>query len=304
MSAAMNTGSFAKYLMPGVKAWFGMNYNQYSPQYTEIFNTERSMKAFEEHTNMNGFGHAKVMNQGENVEYDDADQTFTKQYVHVTYGLGFILTRNAMDDGQYLPLAQQYSKKLAQSMHQTKETIAANVLNRGFNSSYTGVDGIELFASNHVLTKGGTYRNELAVAADFSEASLEQACIDIQAFKDDASLTMAAKPQKLILPPALQFEARRVLGSALQNDTANNALNALKDQGVLQQGVCINQYLTDADAWFIKTDVMHGLTHMQRRDAAMSNDLDFDSENVKFKCTERYDFGWTDARGVFGSAGA
>lgn len=302
--AVISTGNISKALMPGVNAWYGMAYNQYPTQFSEIFDMERSSKYFEEDVNMNGFGLAKVKPEAQNIDYTDASQSLVQRYVHVTYALGYILSRENIEDNQYMGLAEQMTKALANSMRQTKENVGANVLNRGFNSSYVGADNIELFSQVHLRTKGGTFRNELATPADLSEASLEQACIDVQKFKDDAGLTLSAMPRKLIIPAELQFEAERILKSSLQADTANNALNALKNRGILPDGVCVNQYLTDADAFFIKTDVSNGLKHMQRRDAAMENDTDFDSENVKFKCTERYAFGWTDPRGMFASAGA
>lgn len=301
---AIATGSLAKALWPGVNAFFGMAYKEHSPEYKEIFDIERSEKNFEEDVNVYGTGLASVKPEGENIKYDDMAQSWVKRYAHITYGLGFVITREAVEDNLYMKLAEQRSKRLAFSMRQTKENVAANVLNRAFNSSYTGADGLELCSTAHLLAKGGTFKNELTTAADLSEASLEQACIDIMDMVDDSGLKVNIMPRKLIVPTALCFEAERILRSSLQNDTANNALNALRSKGVLPEGHVVNHYLTDSDAFFIKTNCPDGMKMFQRRDVGMENDTDFDSENMKFKCTERYSVGWTDPRGIFGSPGA
>ena len=302
--AIINTGALAKALWPGVNKWFGMSYDEYPSEYTEIFRTESSEKNFEEDVNAYGLGLAMVKPEGENLAYDSMAQGFLKRYTHTTYALGFIITREAIEDNQYMELAEKRARALAYSMRQTKENVGANVLNRAFDNNYTGADGLELCSTAHLLSKGGTYKNELTTAADLSEASLEQMCIDVADFKDDAGLRIAVMPRKLIIPSALQFEAERILKSTLQNDTANNALNAMKSKGVLPEGYCVNHYLTDTDAYFIRTDCPDGMKHFQRRDMAIDNDTDFDSENMKFKASERYVFGWTDPRGIFGSPGA
>ena len=302
--AIINTGSLAKALWPGVNKWFGHGYDEHSMEYKEIFKETRSDKNFEEDVNSYGLGLAVVKPEGENVSYDSMAQGFLKRYVHSTVALGFIVTREQIEDNQYMELAEQRSKSLAFSMRQTKENVAANVLNRAFNSSYTGADGVELCSTAHLLSKGGTFKNELSTAADLSEASLEQACIDIMDHKDDAGLRISVMPRKLIIPKELCFEAERILKSSLQNDTANNALNALKSKGVLPEGYAVNHYLTDSDAFFLLTNAPDGMKHFQRRDVAIDNDTDFDSENMKFKASERYVFGWTDPRGIFGSPGA
>lgn len=300
----INTGAFSKALWPGVNKWYGAAYDEHALQYKEIFKTETSDKNFEEDVNHYGTGLAVVKPEGEDITYDSMGQGFKQQYVHKTYALGFVVTRESIEDNQYMELAKSQSEALGLSMRQTKENVAANVLNRAFNSSYTGADGLELCSTAHLLSKGGTFRNELATAADLSEASLEQMCIDIMDMRNDANLRINVMPQKLVIPTALCFEAERILKSTLQNDTANNALNALKSKGVLPGGVVVNNYLTDSDAFFIITNCPNGLRHFQRRAMELTDDTDFGSENVKFKATERYSFGFTDPRGVFGSPGA
>ncbi len=302
--AIISTGSVAKALWPGVNAFFGLAYNEHPLECREIFNVEKSDKNFEEDVNVYGLGLATVKDEGANIAYDTMAQGFLKRYVHVTYGLGFIITREAIEDNLYMKLAEQRAKALAFAMRQTKENVAANVLNRAFTSTFTGADGKELCATDHLLAKGGTFKNELTTAADLSEASLEQAMIDIMDMVNDAGLKIQIMPEKLILPTALCFEAERILKSNLQNDTANNAINALRSKGVLPQGMTINHYLTDQDAFFIKTNCPDGMKNFQRRDVQIDNDTDFDSENMKYKATERYIFSWTDPRGIFGSPGA
>lgn len=301
--AVIGTGSLAKALWPGVNAWYGLAYDEYPMEYGEIFDMERSEQNFEEDVNVHGFGLAPVKPEGQSVSYDDMAQGFLKRYTHITYALGFIITREQIEDNLYMKLAEQRSKALAFSMRQTKENVGANVLNRGFNNAYTGADGLELFSSVHKKSKGGTFRNELATPADLSEAALEQACIDIMKFDNDAGLTISIMPRKMIIPVDLCFEAERILKSNLQNDTANNAINALRSKGVLPEGFVVNHYLTDTDAWFIKTNCPDGMKHFQRRDMSIDNDTDFDSENMKFKASERFSMGWTDPRGMFGVEG-
>jgi hypothetical protein len=302
--AIINTGALAKSLWPGVNKWFGMGYDEYPLEYKELFRSERSEKNFEEDVNSYGLGLAVVKPEGENISYDSMAQGFLKRYVHTTYALGFIVTREQIEDNMYMELAEKRSKRLAFSMRQTKENVGANVFNRAFDGNYAGADGLELCSDAHLLSKGGTYKNELSTAADLSEASLEQACIDIMDFKDDAGLRIQVMPRKLVIPKELCFEAERILKSTLQNDSANNALNALRSKGVLPEGYVVNHYLSDADAFFILTNCPDGMKHFERRDMAIENDTDFDSENMKFKASERYVFGWTDPRGIFGSPGS
>lgn len=302
--AVIGKGSLPRALWPGINKWAGADYNELKHQYKEIFQIDQSSKSYEIDATLSQTGLLRVKPEGSNISYDDFAQGFTQTYTHITYASGFIITREEIEDNQYMELAQKRAKFLGRSAKETKENVAANILNRAFNSSYTGADGVELCSTAHVLEKGGTYRNELATAADLSESSLEQMCIDIMDFRDGANKLINAKPRKLVIPRALCFEAERILKSTLQNDTANNAINALKSKGILPEGYVVNHYLTDSDAFFVLTDVPDGLKLFQRRALETANDSDFDSENMKFKVTERYSVGWTDPRGIMGSPGA
>lgn len=303
----ITTSNFAKDLVPGVKTWFGQKYKEYPIEYLEIFEKMGSTKAFEEEVGVTGFGLAAIKTEGAGVAYDEQEQGFVSRYTHVTYGLGFIITREMYEDGIAVTVALRRASALAFSIRQTKEMIGANVLNRAFNSSYTmgtNSDGKELCATDHPNKSGGTWRNELATAADLSEAALEQACIDIAAFTTDRGLSIAIMPQKLIIPSALEFDAFRILESIGQSGSANNDINALRASKKFPQGVKVNHYLTDADAWFIGTNCPDGLKYMERRADAFGTENDFDTENAKFKATFRGSFGWSDPRGIFGSPGA
>lgn len=302
--AVIATGNIAQALWPGVNKWFGSAYDEYPKEYEEIFEMMNSSKNYEKDVNIYGLKLAQQKPEGDAIPYTDYAQGPEQRYVHLVYGLGFILTRENIEDNQYSELAEQRSKKLAFSMNQTLENVGANVLNRAFNSSYTGFDGKELCATDHPLMRGGTFANELATPLDLSEAALESMCINIAKFQDDAGLRISVLPQKLIIPVDECFNAERILHSELQNDTANNALNALKQKGMFPGGYCVNHYLTDTDAFFIKTNCPDGMKGFMRRAPAIDKDTDFDTENVKFKCTARFVFGWTDPRGVYGSAGA
>jgi hypothetical protein len=303
----ITTSNFAKDLVPGVKTWFGQKYKEYPIEFLDIFEKGNSTKAFEEEAGVTGFGLAAVKTEGSGVAYDEQEQGFVSRYTHVTYGLGFIITREMYEDGIAVTVALRRASALAFSIRQTKEMIGANVLNRAFNSAYTmgaNSDGKELCATDHPNKSGGTWRNELSISADLSEAALEQACIDIGAFKTDRGLTIAIMPQKLIIPSALEFEAFRILESIGQSHTQTNAINALRASNKFPEGVKVNHYLTDADAWFIGTNCPDGLKYMERRADAFGTENDFDTENAKFKATFRGSFGWSDARGIFGSPGA
>ena len=301
--SVINSSSFAKALWPGVNAWYGKAYNEYSTEYNKLFDTFKSTKAFEEDVGVSSFGLAVVKPEGAPIQMDSERQAFITRYSHVVYALGFIITREIMEDDQYDVVGQRKAQGLAYSMRQTKEVVAANVYNRAFSASYVGGDGKELLATDHPNFAGGTWANELTTAADLSEAALEQACIDIAGFTNDRGLLIAAKPKTLIIPRQLMFEAKRILGSDGQVYSADNTLNAIKTMGMIPE-VVVNHYLTDTDAWFIKTDVPHGMKHFERRADSFDMDNDFDTENAKFKATARYSFGWTDARGLFGSPGA
>lgn len=302
----ITTGSLTKALWPGVNAWYGETYNEFPAEYTDLFTEAKSNKAFEEDVGVSGFGLAVEKSEGGGISYDDARQSFITRYVNRSFALGFIITEEAIEDNQYnlAVLGRRDSKALAFSMRQTREILAANVYNRAFNSSYVFGDGKELLATDHPLYAGGTFANELAVAADLSEASLEQAVIDIAGFTNDRGLKIAILPKTLIIPKELMFETTRILKSELQSDSANNNINALRQMGMFPGGVKVNHYLTDADAWFIRTNAPEGMKYFNRVGNEFKPDNDFDTGNAKFKARFRCSFGNTDPRGLFGSPGA
>lgn len=302
MSGIITTGSFPKALWPGVKKWYGQTYNDYPVEYTELFDTFKSDKSFEEIVGTSGLGLAVQKGEGQPVTYDSEEQGFVSRAQHVNYGLGFIITEEMMDDDQYMLVGERRSKALARSMRQTKEIVAANMYNRAFNTSYVGGDGKAMIVSDHPNVSGGTYSNVIATAADLSEASLEQAVIDIEGFTDDRGLLIAVRPKCLIIPRQLAFEAQRILKSELRVNTANNDPNVLRMQGSIPK-VVVNHYLTDTDAWFLRTSV-EGLHYFERKADAFAQDNDFDTSNAKFKATGRYSFIWSDARTIYGSPGA
>jgi len=301
--AVITTGNHPKALWPGVNKFWGTSYEKHPLECMEIFDVKSSSKAYEEDVETLSFGLAPTKAQGAGVAYDSHSQGPTTRYTHVVYGLGYIVTKEEIDDNLYEKVSRDRAASLAFSMRTTKETVSANVLNRGFNSSYTGGDGVELISTAHV-TENGTQSNHLTVAADLSEASLEDLIIQINQMKNSTGLAIAARAQKMIIPATLEFEAQRILGSALQSGTANNDTNALRSMGIMPQGFSVNHYLTDTDAWFIKTDVENGLTMFDRTKLAFTRDNDFDTENAKAKCIERYSVGWTDWRSIFASPGA
>jgi len=300
--AIVTTGSFTKALWPGVNAWYGKTYNQFSTEYDKIFSTHKSRKAFEEDVGYSGFGLAQIKGEGAGVSYDSMKQGFITRYAHVEYGLGFVITRNAVEDDLYDVVGERKASSLAMSLRQTKETVAANVLNRAFNLNYTGGDGKEMCATDHPNVAGGTWSNELATAADISEAALEQACIDLGKFTNDRGLKIAVKATKLVIPVDLQFEAGKIMKTEYEVGTANNTVNLVRSK--FPAGMVINHYLTDTDAWFIMTDTPHGLKHFERRADDFASDNDFDTDNAKYKATARYSFSWTDPRGIYASPGA
>lgn len=306
---AINSGSFAKALWPGVNKWYGDEYADHKTGYTDLFDTSTSRKAFEEDMSLSGFGLASVKTEGGSVSYDTAQQGFLTRYTHVTYGLGFVITREMVEDDLYDVMGKKRASALARSMRLTKEVVAANVYNRAFNTSYTGGDGSTLIAcaaggsANHANVAGGTWTNGPSTAADLSEASLEQACIDLMKFTDDRGLKIAIMPQKLIIPVDLVFEADRILNTPLRVGTADNDINALKNMGKFPGGIVVNHYLTDTDAFFIRTNVKDGLRHFERRADDFTMDNDFDTDNAKYKATGRYSFGWSDPRAIYGSPG-
>jgi hypothetical protein len=292
-----------KELEPGLNALFGLEYDRYENQDKEIFDTESSDRAFEEEVMLGGFANASVKPEGQGVTYEDAQETFTARYTHETVALAFSLTEEAVEDNLYDKLSTRYTKALARSMANTKQVKAANVLNRAFNNSYLGGDDKELCATDHP-TLSGDQKNELSTAADLNETSLEQALIDIADMKDERGLKIALRGMKLIIPVNLQFIAERLMKSSGRVGTADNDVNALKSMGMIPQGYTVNNFLTDTDAFFIKTDAPNGLKHFTRAPIRTAMEGDFDTGNVRYKARERYSYGWSDWRGIFGSPGA
>ena len=302
----ISTGDFAKALWPGLQSVFNDTYAEHGLEFNEIFDKVTSNKAYEERLGFSGLGLAKRKAEGAPVQYDTMQQGFTQRTTNVVYALGFIITKEARDDNQYAQIGAARSKALARSMRQTKEILAANILNRAFNSSYTGADGKELCAADHVTKNGLVYKNELETAADLSEAALEQMCIDIADATDERGLKIAIKPRKLVIPRSLVFEAERILKSVLRNDTDTNAINALRSKNVIPEGYTMNHFLTDQDAFFMLTDIRgdDGLIYQERHALEFKDDTDFNTDNVKFKAYERYAFDWVDSRCIYGSPGA
>ncbi len=299
---AINTGSFGKALWPGVNRWYGKAYDEFDVEWSKLFDTRSSRKNFEEDVSVSSFGLALQKGEGQPVSYDTEQQGFIDRYTHVVYSLGFIITRELVEDDLYDVVGERKAKGLAFSMRQTKEVVAANILNRAFNSSFTYGDGKELISNAHPNIAGGTYSNIIAVAADISEAALEQACIDIGKYTNDRGLRIAVKPQKLVVPVDLVFEANKIVETQYEVGTNNNTVNLVRSR--FPKGVVINHYLTDTDAWFIITNVPNGLTHFERRADDFKMDDDFDTDNAKFKASARYSFGCSDKRSIYGSAGA
>jgi hypothetical protein len=300
---AISRSQLVKELEPGLNALFGLEYDRYENQHTQIFDTENSDRAFEEEVMLSGFGTAQVKPEGGSVNFDDATESFTARYTHETVALAFAITEEAVEDNLYDKISSRYTKALARSMSNAKQVKAANVLNNGFNSSFTGGDGVELFSIAHPST-GGNIKNELTTAADLNETSLEQALIDIAGITDDRGLKVALNGVKMIIPVNLQFTAERLMKSGQRVGTGDNDINALGSMGMIPQGYVVNNYLTDTDAFFIKTDAPNGLKHFQRSAISTKMEGDFETGNVKYKARERYSFGFSDWRGIFGSPGA
>jgi len=301
---AISRAQLLKELLPGLNALFGLEYARYGEQHKEIYETETSERSFEEETKLSGFSAAPVKNEGSAIAYDNAQEAFTARYNHETIALGFSITEEAVEDNLYDSLSARYTKALARAMAYTKQVKAASTLNNAFSSAYLGGDGVSLISTAHPLVSGGTNSNRPATAADLNETSLENAVIQIAAWTDERGLLIAAKPRKLVIPPALQFTATRLLETSLRVGTADNDINALKNNGSIPEGYTINNYLTDTNAWFLCTDVPNGLKHFVRTPLANSMDGDFDTGNVRYKSRERYSFGWSDPLGIFGSPGA
>lgn len=306
MSGVITTGNISRALQEGVANVFGQAYEEHQVQHTMLFDRETSQKAFELDLQFEGFGLAPVKTEGNGVAYDSQQEGFTPKYPMLTYAKGFIVTREAMEDNQY-QLFVRRARALAFSLRQTRENVAANVYNRGFNSAFlmTGGDGVELFSTAHINgpSDSTTFSNELAVAAALSEASLEDLLIQINEATDPRGLRIAIRGERLIVPPKLGFEAERIMNSTLQNDTGNNAINAVRSTGMLPAGHMVNNYLTSDTAWFIKTNSPDGMKCFDRQAVRFEQDNDFGTSNARFKADERYAYGWTDPRGAYGSAG-
>ena len=301
---AISRAQLLKELLPGLNALFGLEYAKYGEQHKEIYETETSERSFEEEVKLSGFSAAPVKNEGAAIAYDNAQEAFTARYTHETIALGFSITEEAIEDNLYDSLSSRYTKALARGMAYTKQVKAAAILNTGFTGGPTYGDGVTLFSTAHPLVSGGVNSNRPATAADLNETSLENAVIQIAAWTDERGLLIAAKPKKLIVPPSLQFVATRLLETELRVGTADNDINAIKNNGSIPGGYTVNNFLTDTNAWFLLTDVPNGLKHFVRSPLANSMDGDFDTGNVRYKARERYSFGVSDPLGAYGSPGA
>jgi hypothetical protein len=301
---AISRAQLLKELLPGLNALFGLEYARYGQEHKEIYETESSERSFEEETKLSGFSAAPVKNEGSAIAYDNAQEAWTARYTHETIALGFSITEEAIEDNLYDSLSARYTKSLARAMAYTKEVKAAAVLNNGWASTVTYGDGQTLFSTAHPLVSGGTNSNTTATGVDLNETSLENAVIQIAAWTDERGLLIAAKPRKLIVPPALMFVATRLLETELRVGTNDNDINALKNNGSIPEGYTVNHFLTDTNAWFLTTDVPNGLKHFVRTPLQNSMDGDFDTGNVRYKARERYSFGVSDPLGIYGSQGA
>ena len=301
---AISRAQLSKELEPGLNALFGMEYARYENQHSEIFTTESSDRSFEEEVMLSGFGAAPTKSEGTGVAFDDANEAYTARYNHETVALAFSITEEAVEDNLYDRLSARYTKALARSMAHTKQVKAAAVLNNAFDSTVTGGDGKELCATDHPLTNGSTFANEPSTAADLNETSLEDALIKIAGFVDERGLIVALRGMKLIIPRQLQFVAERIMNSTLRVATSDNDINALKSMGMLPEGYVVNDFLTDTDAFFIMTDTPRGFLHFERVALSTGMEADFDTGNMRYKARERYSFGFSDPRCVFGSPGA
>ena len=308
---AISRAQLLKELLPGLNALFGMEYARYGEEHKEIYETEKSERSFEEETKLAGFAAAPVKNEGSAIAYDNAQEAFTARYTHETIALGFSITEEAVEDNLYDSLSARYTKALARAMAYTKQVKAAAVINNGFNGAYLGGDGVTLFGNNssstrvgHPLVGGGVNFNSPATGVDLNETALENAVIQIAAWTDERGLLIAAKPRKMVIPPALMFVAKRLLDTELRVQTADNDINALKQMGAIPEGYTVNHFLTDPNGWYLTTDVPNGMKHFERMPLANSMDGDFDTGNVRYKARERYSFGWSDPLGMWGSAGS
>ena len=301
---AISRSQLLKELLPGLNALFGLEYARYGEEHKELYEIESSERSFEEETKLSGFSAAPVKSEGAAIAYDNAQEAWTTRYSHETIALGFSITEEAIEDNLYDSLSARYTKALARGMSYTKQVKAASVLNNGFSSSYLGGDGVSLFSTAHPLVSGGTNSNTASTQVDLNETSLEAAVIQIAAWTDERSLLIAAKPRKLVVPPALMFVATRLLETKLRVGTNNNDISAINNNGTIPEGYTVNHFLTDVNAWFLLTDVPNGLKHFVRTPLQNSMDGDFDTGNVRYKSRERYSFGWSDPLGAWGSSGS
>lgn len=300
---AISRAQLLKELIPGLNALYGLEYARYAEEHTEIYDADTSDRSFEEEVKLSGFGAAPVKSEGAAISYDTAQEAYTSRYVHETIAMGFAITEEAIEDNQYDQLASRYTKALARAMAYTKQTKAAALLNNAFTSGLGG-DGVYLCSTSHPLVNGGTNSNRPSTGADLNETSLESAIIAIAGWTDERGLLIAAKPTKLIIPTALSFVAKRLLDTDGRVGTADNDINAMKKMGSIPGGYTVNHWLTDTNAWFLKTDVPNGLKHFKRVNMTTGMDGDFDTGNVRYKARERYSFGWSDPLGIYGSPGA
>ena len=301
---AITRAQLVKELEPGLNALFGLEYARYDNEHAEIFDTESSERAFEEEVMLSGFGAGQVKPEGTGVTYDSAQEAWTARYTHETVALAFSLTEEAVEDNLYDRISARYTRALARSMMHTKQVKSANVLNNAFSSSYTGGDAVSLLNTAHPMTQASNGANKPSTDADLNETSVENAMIDIAKFTDERGLKTAHKAMKLIIPVNSQFIAERLMASNLRVATADNDINALRSSGMLPQGYVVNHYLTDTDAWFVKTDAPNGMKHFSRAAVSSGMEGDFNTGNVRYKARERYSFGWSDWRAMYGSSGA
>jgi hypothetical protein len=301
---AISRAQLLKELLPGLNALFGLEYARYGEEHKEIYEVESSERSFEEETKLSGFSAAPVKNEGSAIAYDNAQEAFTARYNHETIALGFSITEEAVEDNLYDSLSARYTKALARAMAYTKQVKAATILNNAFSATAVYGDGVSLCSTAHPLVSGGTNSNRPTTGADLNETSLENAVIQIAGWTDERGLLIAAKPKKLVIPPALMFVATRLLETSLRVGTTDNDINALKNNGSIPEGYTVNHYLTDTNAWFLMTDVPNGLKHFVRTPLSNSMDGDFDTGNVRYKARERYSFGVSDPLGIFGSPGS
>ena len=303
MAGVITTGNHPKALVPGVKAWWGRAYNEHTPEYTDLFDKDTSNKHYEEDVLVTGFALAQVKPEGEASIYDSESQGFVKRYTHVAYALGFMITFEENRDNLYAEVAKRRAPALAFSFRQTKENVAAQVYNRAFSSSYKGGDGLELCSEVHVA-KGGTWANEPSAGSDICESAIEDGCIAIMGYTNDRGLKINLMPQSLHIHRNDWYEANRILKSTLQSNTANNDINALRSTNSFPKGIKMNHYFSDTDAWFIRSNVPRGMMYIERDSIMFDMDNDFDTKNLKWLGYERYSFGWTDPRAVWGNPGA